>query len=149
MKDRDITTNKALIVWGGWDGHQPAEVAALCARILAEEGFEVEVSQTLETLADREKLKSLKLLVPVWTMGRITDDQCNAVQEAVRDGMGLAGCHGGMCDAFRENTDWQFMTGGQWVAQPGNDGTRHTVRIANTESSLTRGIADFEVSTEQ
>ena len=145
---RDTTTNKALIVWGGWDGHQPAEVAALCAKILAEVGFEVEVSQTLETLADREKLKSLKLLVPVWTMGKITDDQCNAVLEAVRDGMGLAGCHGGMCDAFRENTDWQFMTGGQWVAHPGNE-FRYSVTIGPVPHSITEGIADFEVKTEQ
>ncbi len=145
---RDATTNKALIVWGGWDDHQPAEVAALCAKILAEEGFEVEVSQTLETLSDREKLKSLKLLVPVWTMGKISAEQCNAVLEAVRDGMGLAGCHGGMCDAFRENTDWQFMTGGQWVAHPGNE-FRYAVTIGPERHLITEGISDFEVETEQ
>jgi len=140
---------KALIVWGGWDGHQPKEVAQIFRKQLEEEGFEVEVSDTLDSFADAEALKALDLIVPIWTMGKIEQSYVANVSAAVQSGVGLAGCHGGMCDAFRENVDWQFMTGGQWVAHPGNDGVAYTVNICNTSSALTDGIDDFEVSSEQ
>lgn len=91
----------------------------------------------------------LSLIVPHWTMGRITPEQLNPVLRAVESGVGLAGCHGGMCDAFRESTEWQFMTGGQWVAHPGNDGVKYTVRITDRANPITAGIADFEVASEQ
>lgn len=140
---------KALIVWGGWDGHQPKEVAQIFENLLIEEGFEVEVSDKLEAFADKEKLMSLDLIVPVWTMGQIEQEYVDHVSAAVQSGVGLAGCHGGMCDSFRNNVDWQFMTGGQWVAHPGNDGVNYVVNISNTSSVLTEGIEDFEVSSEQ
>lgn len=140
---------KALIVWGGWLGHQPEEVAAIFRGQLEAEGFEVEVSDTLEAFADAEKLKSLDLIIPLWTMSKIEQKLVDNVSAAVQSGVGLAGSHGGMCDAFRENVDWQFMTGSQWVAHPGNDGVRYTVNISNSSSKLTEGIEDFEVSTEQ
>lgn len=140
---------KALIVWGGWDGHQPKEVAEIFEHVLVEEGFEVEVSDTLAAFADKEKLMTLDLIVPVWTMGQIEQEYVDHVSAAVQSGVGLAGCHGGMCDSFRNNVDWQFMTGGQWVAHPGNDGVNYVVNIKNTSSPLTAGIEDFEVSSEQ
>lgn len=113
---------KALIVWGGWLGHQPEEVSALFRGILEGEGYEVEVSDTLAAFDDGEKLKTLDLIIPVWTMGEISQERVNRVSEAVQNGVGLAGCHGGMCDAFRNNVDWQFMTGGNWVAIPETTG---------------------------
>ncbi|MGO4109042.1 ThuA domain-containing protein [Paenibacillus sp. YAF4_2] len=140
---------KALIVWGGWDGHQPKEVAGLFQEVLVKEGFEVEVSDTLDAFADGEKLKALDLIVPIWTMDKIKPEYVENVSLAVQSGVGLAGCHGGMCDAFRENVDWQFMTGGQWVAHPGNDGTNYVVNIKHSSSPLTQDIEDFEVSSEQ
>jgi uncharacterized protein len=142
-------SKKALIVWGGWDGHQPKEVAEIFRQVLEQENFSVEVSDTLEAFSDGEKLKALDLIVPVWTMDRIPPEWVNNVSVAVQSGVGLAGCHGGMCDAFRENTDWQFMTGAQWVAHPGNDGTEYTVNIKHSSSPLVEGIEDFDVSTEQ
>lgn len=140
---------KALIVQGGWQGHQPKEVSELFRGILKEEGFDVEVSDTLESFANRDRLLSLDLIVPVWTMGEITKEQEKHVSEAVQSGVGLAGCHGGMCDAFRNNVTWQFMTGGQWVAHPGNDGVEYAVNVKNSSSPLTEGIEDFTVKSEQ
>jgi len=140
---------KALIVWGGWDGHQPKQVADVLEGALRAEGFEVEVSDTLDAFKDAKKLLGLSLIVPHWTMGKITAEQLKPVLDAVQAGVGLAGCHGGMCDAFRDNTDWQFMTGGQWVAHPGNDDVKYTVRIADKSHPITTGIADFEVASEQ
>lgn len=138
----------ALIVQGGWEGHEPQQVAEVFHRALKELGFSVEVSNTLDAFATRD-LEALDLIVPVWTMGQITSEQVQPVLKAVAGGVGLAGCHGGMCDSFRENTDWQFMTGGQWVAHPGNDGVRYTVQIKPGSDPIVEGIGDFEVSSEQ
>ena len=140
---------KALIVWGGWEGHQPREVAEVFRDLLAKENFDVEVSGTLDAFANEAKLKGLSLIVPVWTMGKITPEQFKPVLSAVEAGVGIAGCHGGMCDSFRECTEWQFMTGGQWVAHPGNDGISYRVKMGPVKSPITAGIADFNVKSEQ
>ncbi|MCS7461754.1 ThuA domain-containing protein [Paenibacillus doosanensis] len=140
---------KALIVQGGWQGHQPKEVSEIFRGLLEEAGFEAEVSDTLEAFADAGKLRGLDLIVPAWTMGEITKDLVKNVSEAVQSGVGIAGCHGGMCDAFRNNVDWQFMTGGQWVAHPGNDGVEYVVNIKHSSSPLVEGIEDFTVKSEQ
>jgi type 1 glutamine amidotransferase len=140
---------KALIVYGGWDGHHPKEISQLFDRVLKEEGFETELSDTLDAFKDESKLMSLALIVPHWTMGTLTAAEANPVFKAVRNGVGIAGIHGGMCDAFRNNCEWQFMTGGQWVAHPGNDGTKYTVNIRDKNHPITEGISDFPVSSEQ
>ena len=140
---------KALIVYGGWDGHEPKEVANIFRDILEKENFDVEMSDTLDVYADVEKLKGLDLIVPHWTMGEIEQEYVNNISEAVMSGVGLAGCHGGMCDSFRKNVDWQFMTGGNWVAHPGNDGVEYTVNIKYSSSSVLAGIEDFKVVSEQ
>ena len=142
-------TRKALIVQGGWDGHQPKEVAEIFRNLLAKENFAVEVSDTLDAFLNADKISSLDLIVPVWTMGKITNEQLNPILAAVKEGTGIAGCHGGMCDSFREATEWQFMTGGQWVAHPGNDGVAYRVKIEPTKSAITEGMADFDVKSEQ
>jgi uncharacterized protein len=139
----------AIIVWGGWDGHQPKQVAEIFRRTLTADGFKVEVFDTLDAFKDESKLMGLSLIVPIWTMGKITAEQANPVLNAVKSGVGMAGCHGGMCDSFREHTEWQFMTGGQWVAHPGNDGVKYTVKIGPTPSPITEGIKDFPVASEQ
>ena len=139
---------RALIVYGGWDGHQPRAVADLFRQMLTEDGFAVDVADTLDAFAD-PTLGRYDLIVPHWTMGRIAAEQANPVLAAVAAGTGLAGAHGGMCDAFREHTDWQFMTGGQWVSHPGNDGVEYTVRLGPIPSPITAGLADFGVKSEQ
>lgn len=140
---------KALVVQGGWDGHQPKQVSEIFARVLKEEGFEVEVSDTLESFKDADALKQLSLIVPIWTMGKVDGKYVENVVGAVASGVGLAGCHGGMCDAFRESLMWQWVTGGQFLAHPGNDGTKHTIHMGPVRHEITDGVRDFEVSTEQ
>lgn len=140
-----------MIVWGGWDGHEPELVANHFAGLLRRESFEVEISDTLDAFADYGKLSKLNLIVPLWTMGSITAEQRDPVLRAVaEDGVGLAGCHGGMCDSFRMDTEWQFMTGGQWVSHPGNDGIVYQVNICRgNPHPITEGIPDFTVASEQ
>lgn len=141
---------KALIVQGGWDGHQPKEVSEVFSEILKSEGFQVEIYDTLDVFKDEDKLLSMDLIVPVWTMGEISNEQLQPVLKAVEAGVGIAGCHGGMCDSFRNSTEWQFMTGSQWVAHPGNDGVEYKVNIVKSSSSpITSGILDFKVTSEQ
>jgi hypothetical protein len=140
---------KALIVQGGWDGHEPEQVARIYRDLLIAENFEVEISDTLDAYADAEKLKALHLIVPHWTMGEIDPQYVRNVSEAVISGVGLAGSHGGMCDSFRKNVDWQFMTGGNWVAHPGNDGIEYTVNIKHSSSPILEGLSDFNVVSEQ
>src|SRR5690242_17700448 len=106
---------KALVTWGGWDGHQPDKVSALFAGDLRAAGFEVELTDTLACFDDGERLKGFDLIVPVWTMSTISKEQSQNVADAVASGVGMAGCHGGMCDAFRNDNLWQFVTGSQWV----------------------------------
>jgi type 1 glutamine amidotransferase len=159
LKSLKITANrgmeglqmkKALIVQGGWQGHEPQQVSKVFQDILENEGFEVEVSDTLEAFSDAQKLSGLNLIVPVWTMGEIANELVANIVKAVDSGVGLAGCHGGMCDSFRNSTEWQFLTGSQWVAHPGNDGTAYTVNICkSTSSPIVEGISDFSVKSEQ
>jgi hypothetical protein len=140
---------KALIMWGGWDGHEPDKIATRFKKTLEDNGYSVEVTDTLDPLSDLERLKQLHLIVPVWTMGEIANEMVDNVSTAVGAGVGLAGCHGGMCDAFRQSTQWQFITGGNWVSHPGGDGVEYPVHVRNTSSGLLEGIRDFTVKSEQ
>lgn len=141
--------SNALIVQGGWEGHEPKEVAEILANALRENAFEVEVSDTLDSFRDGERLKALDLVVPIWTMGRIEKEELQPLLEAVRDGTGIAGCHGGMGDAFRQATAYQFMVGGQWVAHPGGGEVTYTVHIEDIPGPITAGLQDFAVTSEQ
>lgn len=139
---------KALIFQGGWDGHEPKLVSARFGKILEKHGFEVELSDTQEPLGDLDKLLQLNLIVACWTMGTIDRVYSQNVAKAVGAGVGLAGCHGGMCDSFRNDTEWQFMTGGQWVSHPGGDGIEYTVNICKGSSPIVEGLEDFPVCSE-
>lgn len=139
---------KALIFRGGWDGHEPQLTSVRFASLLQKNGYEVQISDTLDCLADANELKKLDLIVACYTMGEIKDEYVKNISEAVVSGVGLAGCHGGMCDAFRLNTEWQFITGGQWVSHPGGDGITYTVNICHGSSPITQGIDDFKVCSE-
>ena len=139
---------KALVTWGGWEGHEPEKVGPMFADWLREAGMDVTLTDSLAPFDDAEALKTYDLIVPVWTMSKIGKEQALNACAAVAAGTGIAGCHGGMCDAFRENVDWQFMTGAQWVAHPGNDGVEYGVRITS-DDPLVAGVPDFTVKTEQ
>lgn len=134
----------ALIVHGGWEGHQPAAFAELCAAMLREEGMTVTLADSLDALGD--DLARLSLIVPIWTMGTVAPERLTALLDAVAGGVGIAGFHGGMGDAFREATDYQFMVGGQFVAHP--DGIKDYV-VNIVEDPLTEGLRDFRVRSEQ
>jgi type 1 glutamine amidotransferase len=138
---------KALFIYGGWDGHQPKETAELVARDLQEAGLEVEVSATLDVLLDEARLKTFDLIVPHWTMGELSGEQEKALLRVVAGGVGMGGFHGGMGDAFRSSTGFQFLVGGQFVAHPDNH-KDYVVNIQGTDP-IVAGLKDFAVHSEQ
>ena len=138
----------ALFVCGGWEGHEPERCAAIFAPYLEENGYEVEISGTLDSYLDEGKMRALALIVPIWTMGTITEEQENGLIGAVEGGVGLAGWHGGMADSFRNSINYQFMVGGQWVAHPGNI-IDYEVNIIDHDDPVTAGIEDFRMHSEQ
>jgi type 1 glutamine amidotransferase len=139
---------KAWIFQGGWDGHEPKLTSKRFAGLLEKRGYEVEVTDNHEKADSLDELKTLDLIVACWTMGEIERERSQNIAKAVGAGVGLAGCHGGMCDSFRNDTEWQFMTGGQWVSHPGGDGVEYMVNINHGSSPITEGLEDFAVSSE-
>ena len=124
------------------------EACALVVRdVLVSHGLAVEVANSTSAFLD-PALPSLSLIVPVITMAEIGRDEVAALTDAVRGGVGLAGFHGQMCDSFRKETEYQFMTGGQWVAHPGNI-IDYRVNIAKPDDPVMRGLSDFDYCSEQ
>jgi type 1 glutamine amidotransferase len=138
---------EALIVWGGWSGHEPEQCANIIRGMLEEDGFKVYVENTTEAFAD-PAIRDLSLIVPIVTMSKIEKEEVSNLSAAVRDGVGLAGYHGGMADAFRDAVEYQFMVGGQWVAHPGGI-VDYRVDIVRPDDPVMAGIESFPYRSEQ
>ena len=139
---------RVLFLTGGWDGHHPEKIVQLFARELQAHGFETVIDTTLDRLTDPVALKGFSVIFPCWTMGQLTPEQSKGLQEAVRSGVGLAGVHGGMGDAFRGNLDYEWMTGGHFVGHP-HVGD-YTVNIRDFASPITAGLpSTFVYKSEQ
>jgi len=139
---------KALFVWGGWPGHEPKQCVDIFAPWLKEQGFEVEITDSLDAYANAEKMKGLALIVQAVTMGQITPQQQSGLLQAIRGGTGFAGWHGGIADSFRSSTDYEYMVGASWAAHPGNI-IDYEVNIVNHDDPITKGLADFKMHSEQ
>lgn len=139
-----------LIVWGGWDGHEPKQCVDIFAPWLEKKGFDVEISNTLDSYLDEENLNSKDLIVQTVTMIPEKEEsrRIGGLLEAVRNGVGIAGWHGGLGDSFREIPEYQFMVGGQWVAHPGGE-VHYEVNIIDKEDPITKGLSDFKMFSEQ
>ena len=138
---------RALIVCGGWPGHEPDKCAQIVEAMLRRHDFEVRVERETAAFAAAD-LDRTDLIVPIVTRSTITKVECDNLTAAVRSGVGLAGFHGGMCDAFRDSVDYQFMTGGQWVAHPGNI-IDFRVDIAKPRDPVMAGLSAFDYRSEQ
>ncbi len=141
-------SKSALLVWGGWPGHSPREAAEIFGAWLEEQRYRVDVSDTLDAFLDADYLKTLNLIVPIWTQGELPRDHTVSLLESVHSGVGIAGWHGSMGDSFRANVDYQFMVGGQWVAHPGGL-VDYEVNIVNDHDPITAGLGDFQIASEQ
>jgi type 1 glutamine amidotransferase len=142
-----MTEKTALIVWGGWDGHTPEASAEVVRAMLASHGFDVAVRDSTAAFLDPD-LGKRSLIVPMITMSQIEKEELVGLTSAIRQGTGLAGFHGLMCDSFRNETEYQFMTGGQWVSHPGNI-IDYRVNITRPDDPVMAGLADFDYRSEQ
>lgn len=147
-EEPSLKGKKVLYVWGGWKGHEPEQSVDLFVPWLRSEGAEVTVSDTLDSYLNEELMNSLDLIIQIWTMGEISKEQEKALLKAVKGGVGLAGWHGGIGDSFRNNVEYQFMVGGQWVAHPGGV-IDYKVNITNYKDPVTKGLKDFAMHSEQ
>ena len=139
---------KILVVYGGWAGHQPKYFADKISSWLKTQNTNVILSDSTSVYTNEKLMNELDLIIQHITMSKITDDQLNGLLKAVKNGTGLAGCHGGLGDSFRNNTEYQYMIGGQFVKHPGGQ-VNYRVTIENRKDSITRGIKDFNIFSEQ
>ena len=155
-------SRRALIVRGGWDGHQPVETTSEFIPFLEQNGFELRIADGTAVYADTDYLATVDLIVQVNTMSTIEPEEFAGLQAAVLCGTGLAGWHGGIADSYRANADYLHMIGGQFAHHAGKDPTErtgeqsdnylsYTVHISERGKShpITRGIDDFDLETEQ
>ena len=140
-------SKKAFITWGGWNGHEPKQTAAIFEDVLESEGFDVEVTDSLDRLVDEDFMRDQDLIIPIWTMSQISNEQERGLLNAIRNGSGCAGWHGGMGDSFRNNVEYQFMVGGQFICHPGGI-IDYEVNIAS-EDPIVAGLSDFAMKSEQ
>lgn len=151
MTGNGISTQKtALMVRGGWLGHAPVEATDRYAAVLEGKGYSVTKSDSLDSYLDAALLADTDLIVQCWTMGTISRDQLAGLDAAVRAGTGFAGWHGGIVDAFRNETGYQLLTGGQFVHHP-HGFVDYKVRAAPGREShpLVDGLTSYPVNTEQ
>lgn len=146
--EKTLQGKRVLYVYGGWEGHQPQECRDLFVPWLQSEGAEVFESNQLSCYEDSALMAHIDLIIQHYTMGTISGSQEKGLCNAVQRGVGLAGWHGGTGDSFRNNPEFQYMVGGQWVAHPGGI-FAYKVKITDKEDVITSGLQDFEIKSEQ
>jgi uncharacterized protein len=141
---------RALVVRGGWDGHMPVPASNRYAQVLKDWGFDVTVSDSLDSYLDEAQLATTDLVVQCWPMGAISSRQAEGLSRAVRSGTGFAGWHGGIVDAFRAEPTYSLLTGGQFVYHP-RGFVSYEVRpvAARADHPVLAGVEAFTITTEQ
>lgn len=147
-KSQSLKGKEIVFVYGGWEGHDPVGCRDLFVPWLESQGATVHQSDNLDIYMEHDIMEKADLIIQCWTMGSISGAQERGLLEAVKNGAGIAGWHGGTGDSFRNSTDYQYMIGGQWVAHPGNI-IDYKVKITNHRDKITKGIKDFQVHSEQ
>jgi len=139
-------SRRALIVWGGWPGHEPRLGAEKVAALLEPQGFEVTLADDLAAFDDGEALAAYDLISAQWALGSLTREQEVNIREAVRGGTGLGAWHGS-ADSFRTSVVYQYVLGCQFVAEPGGF-TTYRVNVDAKDDPLVAGVEDFDVTSE-
>lgn len=153
---------RALIVRGGWAGHQPVETTDVFLPFLEGNGYDIRIEESNEIYADAAAMAEIDLIVQSVTMSEISGAAVKGLRDAVLAGTGFAGWHGGIVDSYRANSDYLQLVGGQFVKHPAKaqdqirgDGADsflpHTIDITDLgrDHEITRVIDDFTLTTEQ
>lgn len=145
-QSQEIKDKNVLIVWGGWEGHKPEKFSNIIVSWLNDVSANIRVENGLDIYSNYDELIKFDLIIQSVTQSSISSKQEKNLLKAIRNGVGFAGAHGGIVDSFRENTNYQFMTGGQWVEHPGG---MVNFKVKIVQNDFTEGINDFEVFSEQ
>ncbi|HWU45354.1 MAG TPA: ThuA domain-containing protein [Humibacter sp.] len=157
------TTRNALIVRGGWDGHQPVETTDSFIPFLEDNGFAVRIEEGPAVYADEAYMDGVDLIVQVNTMNTIEQSELDGLIRAVRNGTGMAGWHGGIADSYRNSADYLHLIGGQFAhhasrapkgelaGEQADNYIPYTVHITELgrRHPITQGTDDFDLVTEQ
>ena len=155
-------TRHALVVRGGWEGHQPVAATERFLPFLRENGFDVRVEESTAVYADAEAMAETDLIVQSVTMSTIERAELAGLRDAIEAGTGFTGWHGGIADSFRASSDYLQLVGGQFATHPavgpgetrleGEENFRdYTVNITDLGRThpITAGLDDFDLHTEQ
>ena len=115
----DNASKHALIVRGGWDGHQPIEATDLFIPFLTANGYSVRVAESPQPYADAGYMRTVDLIVQCNTMATIERMALEGLRAAIEGGTGMAGWHGGIADSYRNSSDYLHLIGGQFACHPG------------------------------
>ena len=130
----------ALVVRGGWNGHQPVTISDSFVPFLKEQRFTVEPSEDLAVYDDAERLAATDLVVQCWTMGTITPQQRDSLAAAVR---------GGIVDCFHDH-GYHLLTGGKFVMHPpGFLDDTYQLSPGHADHPIIAGLDDFAIHSEQ
>lgn len=154
---------RALIVRGGWDGHQPVETTESVIPFLTANGFVLRIEESPAAYADADYMAGVDLIVQTNTMSTIADDELAGLIAAVRNGTGMGGWHGGIADSYRDSADYLQLIGGQFAhhaakapkdqlaGEQADNYLTYTVNIAPERANhpIVAGISDFVLTTEQ
>lgn len=153
---------QALVVRGGWDGHQPFETTEIFIPFLRDNGYEVRVEESPAIYADEEFMSKVDLIQQTNTMNTIEKEEFQGLQKAIIAGTGFGGWHGGIADSYRNSSDYLQMLGGQFANHPGKEPSErkgeqsdnyvpHTINISERgkDHPITMGLKDFSLTTEQ
>ena len=155
-------TKTALVVRGGWDGHQPVEATELFIPHLERNGYTVRIEDSPKIYADADYMTEVDLVMQAMTMSTIEADEVAGLRAAVERGTGLAGWHGGIADSYRNSDPYLQLVGGQFACHPAKHADERTgeqsdyyipyrVNVApqGREHPIMAGIEDFDLVTEQ
>jgi uncharacterized protein len=142
--------SKALIVYGGWEGHAPKEGADIVAGLLRTAGLEVEQTTDFSAFG---RAADYDLVVPNITWHTSMDTpvdpkDIDRLVAAVRAGTGFGTFHGSAV-AFPTIVNYHFMMGSQWVQHPGDNGIAYRIHVEKPFDPVMEGISDFDYRSEQ
>jgi len=130
-----------LIIWGGWQGHDPQGVAEKLANILTDHRYQVDVRSDLGVLIN-ENLKTYDVLIPIWSCGIASPIYIQPLLEAIESGLGLVTWHGGI--NWFDQADYYDLIGAYYL----RDTPVESYSVQLEDHAFTKGLTDFDIKSE-
>jgi type 1 glutamine amidotransferase len=79
----EVPIERALVLWGGYPGHQPKEAVERFTPFLEDKGFDVVIEDSLAAYENAALMSSVSVILQNWTTGDITAAQFRGLSDAV------------------------------------------------------------------